>query len=94
MKTAYVEVRSQSPQGTWPHQGPDTYVSVQVVPLGVSRLISLNHRAAKLRGIEIIHCGEGYRENQKSGRSMLSVAIAKAKEIAAKINTLQLLIDA
>ena len=83
--TAYVEVRSQPAKGTWPRQGPDTYVAVQVVPEGVQRLKALNHIAAAKRGIEIVHCGEGYHD-RTGPRSALGVAIAEAHAIADRIN--------
>jgi len=85
-KTAYVEVRSQNAKGTWPSRGPDTYVTVQVVPEGVERLKCLNYRVAEKRGIKLIYVGEGYRERQKTARSALGAAIAEAKRIAAEIN--------
>jgi hypothetical protein len=84
---AYTEVRSQSPKGTWPKSGPDTYVMVQIVPPGVQKLISLNRKVAKKRGIVLIYCGQGYRERQATARSMLSMAKAKARRITEAINS-------
>ena len=86
MKTAYVEIRSQSAKGSWPHQGPDTRVRVQVVPDGVERLACLDRRVATKRRIELIYCGEGYYNRQATTRSALGAAIAEAEEIANKIN--------
>jgi len=85
MKTAYVEIRSQRPKGTWPSQGPDTYVAVQIVPAGVARLKCLNRRAAEARGIEIVYCGEGYSNRCATTRSMLGAAIAAADRLALEI---------
>jgi len=87
-KTAYVEVRSQKSigAGKGTFGGPDTYVAVQIVPKNVDPLVCLNRRNAKLRGIEIIHCGEGYSHRVKTSRSMLRQAMAEAKRIAEEIN--------
>jgi len=82
MSTAYIEVRRQSPKGTFPAAGPDTYVMVQVVPDGVNRLTVLNRKVAAKRGIELIYCGEGYHDRQKTPRSMLNQAMANAEVIA------------
>ena len=86
METAYLEIRSQHAVGTWPKQGPDTYVAVQIVPEGITPLKVLNNKVAEKRGIEIVYCGEGYKENCKTQKSMLGAAIIKAKKIANKIN--------
>ncbi len=86
IKTAYVETRSQPAKGTFPRQGPDTYVMVQVVPDGAKLLRCLNHMAARSRGIELIYCGEGY-SNRSGPRSMLGRAVEQATQIANKINT-------
>ena len=88
MKIAYVEERSQHSRGSsgGGFGGPDTYVAVQVVPEGVERLTCLNHSVAARRGIEIVYCGEGYSRRQKTTRSMLSQARAKAQQIADEIN--------
>jgi len=87
MKTAYVEIRCKgAKRGRTGHSGPDRYVAVQVVPKGVQPLKVLNHRAAAKRGIEIIHCGDGYALRTKTPRSSLNRAIAKAKRIADEIN--------
>ena len=82
---AYVEHRRQKAKGRWPKLGPDTYVAVQVVPEGITKLQYLNKVVAKKRGIQIIYCGEGY-SNRTSEKSMYSQALKKAKEIADKIN--------
>lgn len=82
---AYVEIRSQKAVGTWPKCGPDKYIAVQVVPDNVEPLVYLNTKAAQLRGIKIIYCGEGY-SNRTSSKSMFGQAILKAKQIANKIN--------
>lgn len=84
---AYIEERSQHARGTWPHSGPDTYVAVQIVPDGVEPLQYLNRRAAERRGIEIIYCGEGYRNRCGSGRSRLDRARMKAAMIADQVNS-------
>ena len=86
MKTAHVEIRSQHAKGIWPSSGPNTYVAVQVVPDGVNRLIYLNHKVAKSRGIKIIYCGEGYGNRRETTRSALGAAIAEANKIADEIN--------
>ena len=82
---AIVEIRSQKSRGTFPRCGPDRYVAVQVVPDGVQPLTVLRSDVAKKRGIEIIHCGEGYRQHT-GPRSSLGMAIAEAKSLAAKVN--------
>ncbi len=89
-KTAYVEIRSQHSRGSGSSMfgGPDTYVSVQIVPDGVARLTTLNCRNAKLRGIELIYCGEGYKDRQATIRSALGSAIVEAHRIANEINDL------
>ena len=66
--------------------GPDMYVTVQVVPEGAAPLRVLNRRVAEIRGIELIYCGEGYSSRQKTERSMLGSALARACEIADEIN--------
>ena len=86
MKRAYVEIRRQHARGTWPAQGPDTYVAVQVVPEGVERLKVLNRRVAADRGIEIHHFGEGYSMRQATTRSMLGRAKMEAETFAAAVN--------
>ena len=83
--TARVEMRTQHAVGTWPRQGPDTYVAVQVVPPGATPLRCLSRSAAERRGIKIIYCGEGYRKND-GPRSALGQALRKANEIADGIN--------
>ena len=85
MATAYVEVRCQPAKGTWPAQGPDKYVAVQVVPEGVERLKTLNASAAEKRGIRIIYIGQGY-WNRRGPTSALGIAIAEAKKVADQIN--------
>ena len=87
-KTAHVEVRSQKSRGSASTHfgGPDTYVMVQVVPEGVAPLRCLNRHNADLRGIELIYCGEGYSDRQKTTRSALGAALAEAQQIANKIN--------
>lgn len=82
---AYVEIRSQHAVGTWPRQGPDTYVAVQIVPEGVDPLIYLNKKVAANRGIEIEYFGEGYRSH-RGPNSALGEAIRTAEERAAEIN--------
>jgi hypothetical protein len=88
VKKAYIEIRSQHSRGSSANMfgGPDTYVAVQVVPEGVDRLRCLNSTVAANRGIKIIYCGEGYRKNCMTSRSMLGRAIDKAESIANKIN--------
>lgn len=83
---AYVETRSQKTKGSWPRQGPDTYIAVQIVPPGQHRLMVLNRKAANNRGIKIIYCGEGYQNRQKTHQSMLGRAKQKASKIADIIN--------
>ncbi len=87
-RTAYVEIRSQHSKKSSPNGfgGPDTYISVQVVPDGVERLKVLNKRAAKERGIELIYCGEGYSNRVATNQSMLNQARAEAERIATEIN--------
>ena len=85
---AYLEIRSQHSVGTWPKCGPDKYVAVQIVPDGVQKLTYLNSRIARMRGIKIVYCGEGYSNRQKTERSMLSQAIMKARRIVNEINDL------
>ncbi len=83
---AFLETRQQPTKGSFPRQGPDTYVSVQVVPHGVEPLTTLNREAAKRRGIKLLYCGEGYSTRQKTGRSMLSAALEEGQRIVDLIN--------
>lgn len=85
MAKAYVETRRQPAKGSWPRQGPDTYVAVQVVPAGESRLSVLNRKVADQRGIQIVYCGEGY-GNRTGPRSALGQALVEAQRIADRIN--------
>ena len=89
MKTAYIEVRSQKSIGSGSGRfgGPDSYVMVQVVPEGVERLKSLQHRAAENRGITLHYIGEGYSCNKSTTRSMMGRALAEAKVLADNINS-------
>jgi len=82
---AYVEIRSQSPKGSWPKSGPDRYVAVQIVPDGVERLSCLNRAVAERRGITIEYIGEGY-YNRVGPTSSFGKAVAKAKDRANEIN--------
>jgi len=88
MKKAYVEVRSQKSRGSSREVfgGPDTYVTVQVVPEGQMRLLCLNHRVAESRGIELIYVGEGYSSRVKTTRSKLGAALVEAASIRDAIN--------
>lgn len=87
MSKAYLEVRSQKSKGSSQGHfgGPDTYVAVQIVPEGVERLTALSQPSAKKRGIEIRYFGEGY-HNHSGPKSMLGIALAKAKEFVANYN--------
>ena len=85
MKRAIIETRSQKASGTWPKQGPDRYIAVQIVPDGVEALTSLRGDVARKRGIEIIRCGEYYR-NSTGPRSKYASARALAERIASDIN--------
>ena len=82
---AIIETRSQKASGTWPKQGPDKYVAVQLVPDGVEPLSMLREDVATKRGIEIIQCGEYY-YNSLGPRSKFAAAMRKAERIAAKYN--------
>ena len=84
---AYIEERSQKSVGTWPKSGPNTYVAVQLVPDGVPPLRYLNHKVAKMRGIQIIYCGEGYSNRDKSPNSMLNQARDYAKKVKQKYDS-------
>jgi len=88
MTTAYLEIRSQHSRGSsgGGFGGPDTYVAVQIVPAGVTKLTALNRQAARKRGINIIYCGEGYYRRQATERSMLGQALAKARKLVLLIN--------
>ncbi len=87
MCTAYLEVRSISAKGSWPHRGPDVGVYVQIVPTGEQKLKVLNRNVARRRGIIIIDCGVGYRLRGTSPKSMYSQAVIKAEKIVDSINT-------
>ena len=76
--TYHLEIRSQHAKGTWPHQGPDTYVAVQCVPCGSTSLTVLNHTAATKRGIILKFFGGGY-SRHCGPRSALGKAIAAAQ---------------
>lgn len=85
---AYVEVRSQHSVGSsvGVFGGPDTYVAVQVVPDGVARLKVLRRDIAEKRGIEIVYFGDGYHRNQRTMRSKLGSALARARAWADDYN--------
>ncbi len=85
---ARVEIRSQPTKGSWPRRGPDTYVTVQVIPDGATPLTVLNRKNATDRGIRLLHCGEGYKDRCKTDRSALGSAIRLAEALADAINTL------
>ena len=87
MNTAYLEVRTQPARGTWPRQGPDTYVTVQIVPDGQERLRCLNRSVAKKRGIELVYIGEGYWQRQKTLKSALGAALQQGYEFVENWNT-------
>jgi hypothetical protein len=89
-RQAFVEIRSQHSRGSSSNTfgGPDTYVTVQIVPEGQTRLRCLNYKHAKKRNIRLLYCGEGYSKNQATERSMLGAAIKKAEDLANDINDL------
>ena len=84
---AYLEMRSQRAKGSWPKQGPDTYVAVQIVPDGAKPLVYLNRKVAKHRGIDIKYFGEGY-SNHIGPKSMLGQSLSEAKAFVEKFNDL------
>ena len=79
--TAYLEIRRQHSVGSSNGRfgGPDTYVTVQIVPEGVAKLTQLKRSVAEKRGIELVHFGEGYSKHRGS-RSALGRAILAAEE--------------
>jgi len=85
MKRAIIETRTKKAPGTWPKQGPDGYVAVQIVPDGVQPLTSLRGDVARKRGIEIVRCGEYYR-NSTGPRSKYAAALKEAERIVQEIN--------
>ena len=91
MTTAYLETRAQKSIGSsnGAFGGPDTYIAVQVVPDGTEKLVYLNRRAAKRRGITIHYFGEGYSKNQKTERSMLGRALVDAQNFVNEHNVRQ-----
>jgi hypothetical protein len=86
-KTAFVAVRGQHSRGSTAHTfgGPDTYVAVQIVPVGTVPLVRLDRRAAARRGITLEYVGEGY-QRHSGPRSSLGRALARAEARAAAIN--------
>lgn len=82
---AYLEIRSQKAVGSWPRQGPDKYVAVQIVPDGAKPLRALNRAIAKKRGITIEYFGEGYSRND-GPKSSLGKAIESAQARVREIN--------
>ena len=92
MFTAHLEIRSKSPKGSWPKQGPDCYVAVQLVPEGVKPLKCLCRKNAMRRRIKIVYCGNAYRQNA-GPKSMYSKALNKAHEIVNTVNKLNELIN-
>ena len=82
---AYLEIRSQKTRGTWPRQGPDKYIAVQLVPEGVEPLKTLNENVAEKRGITILHFGAGY-YNRTGPQSSYGKALAAAKAFVAEHN--------
>lgn len=87
IKTAYLEIRRQHSRGSSSNMfgGPDTYVSVQIVPKGIVKLKCLNISVAQKRGITIKYFGEGYSKH-RGPSSSLGKAIRQAKEYIKKIN--------
>lgn len=84
---AYKYIKSKKAIGNPPRCGPDKYVCVQVCPDDVEPLKKISStRAAKL-GIDIIYCGDGYSNRQKSPLSMLNKAKTKAQKIVDYINS-------
>lgn len=90
IKTAYVELRSQHSKGSSSGNfgGPDTYVAVQIAPMGVEPLKVLNRKVAKSRGISIRYFGEGYGRST-TVRSMLGQAKLNAENFADEFNEAQ-----
>ncbi len=86
MATAILSERSQPSRGraTCQFSGPDTYVSVQIIPAGQYPLVCLNKKVAKKRGIILVYCGEGY-SNRTGPTSMLGKAREKGKRIVKAI---------
>ena len=82
---AQTEQRGQHAVGTWPRQGPDQYIAVQVVPEGSEPLRCLSAVAARRRNIQIIQCGEGY-QGSDGPRSRLGAALEVADQIEWAIN--------
>jgi hypothetical protein len=82
-----VEVRSQKSKGAGRNKfgGPDTYIAVQVVPEGVTRLAVLNEKIARKRGIVIRFFGEVYYQHQ-GPRSRYAHTLARAQAYADEIN--------
>lgn len=85
---AYLEIKRQRAKGSWPAQGPDTYVMVQIVPNGVKPLQNMNHKVAEKRGIILKYFGAGYGNRVTSPKSMLSVAINNGRDFCEKFNEL------
>lgn len=78
-----IEKRTQRAAGTWPKQGPDCYVAVQIVPDEVEPLKVLRRDSARKRGIELINCGEFY-SNRTGPRSMYAIAMRGADLVLSK----------
>ena len=65
---AFLKIKSQKSRGSGNgFGGPDTYVAVQLVRSGQTRLESLNLKAAAKRGITLLYCGEGYSKSSGPG---------------------------
>ena len=91
MTTYTVYVRSQhAKRGNGRFHGPDTYVAVTACPDGANVPRALNRDVLAKRGIRLWYFGVGYAQRQTSGRSMLSRAIASAREYADCQNRVEL----
>lgn len=85
---AELHIKSQHSRGSSSHTfgGPDTYVAVTITPEGVKLPGCLRRDLLDQRGIQIIYCGEGYREHQ-GPHSMLGRAIRKAQKLVRDLNS-------
>ena len=79
--TYQIVTRSQRSRGSSANRfgGPDMYVAVLEIPIGVEIPRTLNRRVLAMRGIKFYHCGEGY-SRHTGPRSMYQAALAEARE--------------
>lgn len=68
--------------------GPDTYVAVTIAPDDALVPKYLNRQVLQRRGIQLIHCGEGYSQH-RGPKSMLGRALKLAETIVQEVERIR-----